>query len=71
MKNSWKKVVAMMIAAALCVSCSVTGFSEDIEAENFPESSRWPRRRIRKNLRRRKRPRRNPRCAGPEPVRGA
>lgn len=33
MKNSWKKVVAMMIAAALCVSCGVTGFSEDIQTE--------------------------------------
>lgn len=33
MKNSWKKVVAMMIAAALCVSCGVTGFSEDIQTD--------------------------------------
>ena len=33
MKNSWKKVVAMMIAAALCVSCGVTGFSEDNQTD--------------------------------------
>lgn len=37
MKNSWKKVVAMMIAAALCVSCGVTGFSEDIQTEEHTE----------------------------------
>ena len=37
MKNSWKKVVAMMIAAALCVSCGVTGFSEDIQTEENTE----------------------------------
>lgn len=33
MKNSWKKVVAMMIVAALCVSCGVTGFSEDNQTD--------------------------------------
>lgn len=33
MKNSWKKVMAMMIAAALCVSCGVTGFSEDNQTD--------------------------------------
>lgn len=37
MKNSWKKVVAMMIAAALCVSCGVTGFSEDNQTEENTE----------------------------------
>lgn len=37
MKNSWKKVVAMMIAAALCVSCGVTGFTEDIQTEENTE----------------------------------
>ena len=37
MKNSWKKVVAMMIAAALCVSCGVTGFSEDIQTDENTE----------------------------------
>lgn len=37
MKNSWKKVVAMMIAAALCVSCGVTGFSEDIQTDESTE----------------------------------
>lgn len=37
MKNSWKKVVAMMIAAALCVSCGVTGFSEDIQTDEHTE----------------------------------
>lgn len=33
MKNSWNKVVALILAAALCVSCSVTGFSEDIQTD--------------------------------------
>lgn len=33
MKNSWNKVVALILATALCVSCSVTGFSEDIQTE--------------------------------------
>ena len=33
MKNSWNKVVALMLAAALCVSCGVTGFSEDIQTD--------------------------------------
>lgn len=37
MKNSWKKVVAMMIAAALCVSCGVTGFSEDNQTDESTE----------------------------------
>lgn len=37
MKNSWKKVVAMMIAAALCVSCGVTGFSEAIQTDESTE----------------------------------
>ena len=37
MKNSWKKVVAMMIVAALCVSCGVTGFSEDIQTDENTE----------------------------------
>ena len=37
MKNSWKKVVAMMIAAALCVSCGVTGFTEDIQTDENTE----------------------------------
>lgn len=37
MKNSWKKVVAMMIAAALCVSCGVTGFSEDNQTDENTE----------------------------------
>lgn len=37
MKNSWKKVVAMMIVAALCVSCGVTGFSEDNQTDENTE----------------------------------
>lgn len=37
MKNSWKKVVAMMIAAALCVSCGVTGFADDIQTDENTE----------------------------------
>ena len=31
MKNSWNKVVAMILATALCVSCGVTGFAEDTQ----------------------------------------
>ena len=30
MKNSWNKVVALMLAAALCVSCGVTGFTMNV-----------------------------------------
>lgn len=37
MKNSWNKVVALMLAAALCVSCGVTGFAEDIPTEENTE----------------------------------
>ena len=37
MKNSWNKVVAMMLAAALCVSCGVTGFAEDIPTDENTE----------------------------------
>lgn len=37
MKNSWNKVVAMMLAAALCVSCGVTGFAEDTQTDENPE----------------------------------
>lgn len=37
MKNSWKKVVALMLAAALCVSCGVTGFAEDTQTDENPE----------------------------------
>lgn len=37
MKNSWNKVVALMLAAALCVSCGVTGFSEDIQTDENTE----------------------------------
>ena len=33
MKNSWNKVVAMILAAALCVSCGVTGFAEDTQTD--------------------------------------
>lgn len=33
MKNSWNKVVALMLAAALCVSCGVTGFAEDTQTD--------------------------------------
>lgn len=37
MKNSWNKVVALMLATALCVSCSVTGFSEDTQTDENTE----------------------------------
>ena len=37
MKNSWNKVVAMMLATALCVSCGVTGFAEDIQTDENTE----------------------------------
>lgn len=37
MKNSWNKVVAMMLAAALCVSCGVTGFAEDTQTDENTE----------------------------------
>lgn len=33
MKNSWNKVVALILAAALCVSCGVTGFAEDTQTD--------------------------------------
>lgn len=37
MKNSWNKVVALMLAAALCVSCGVTGFAEDTQTDEITE----------------------------------
>ena len=37
MKNSWNKVVALMLAAALCVSCGVTGFAEDTQTDEKTE----------------------------------
>lgn len=37
MKNSWNKVVAMILAAALCVSCGVTGFAEDTQTNENTE----------------------------------
>lgn len=37
MKNSWNKVVALMLAAALCVSCGVTGFAEDSQTDENTE----------------------------------
>ena len=37
MKNSWNKVVAMMLATALCVSCGVTGFAEDTQTDENAE----------------------------------
>lgn len=37
MKNSWNKVVALMLAAALCVSCGVTGFAEDTQTDENAE----------------------------------
>ena len=37
MKNSWNKVVAMILATALCVSCGVTGFAEDTQTDENPE----------------------------------
>lgn len=37
MKNSWNKVVAMMLATALCVSCGVTGFADDTQTDENTE----------------------------------
>ena len=37
MKNSWNKVVAMILATALCVSCGVTGFAEDTQTDENTE----------------------------------
>ena len=37
MKNSWNKVVAMILAAALCVSFGVTGFAEDTQTDENTE----------------------------------
>ena len=37
MKNSWNKVVALILATALCVSCGVTGFAEDIQTDENTE----------------------------------
>ena len=37
MKNIWNKVVALMLAAALCVSCGVTGFAEDTQTDENTE----------------------------------
>ena len=37
MKNSWNKVVALMLATALCVSCGVTGFAEDVQTNENTE----------------------------------
>ena len=37
MKNSWNNVVAMILAAALCVSCGVTGFAEDTQTDENTE----------------------------------
>lgn len=37
MKNSWNKVVALMLATALCVSCGVTGFAEDSQTDENTE----------------------------------
>ena len=37
MKNSWNKVVALMLAAALCVSFGVTGFAEDTQTDENTE----------------------------------
>lgn len=37
MKNSWNKVVAMILAVALCVSCGVTGFAEDTQTDENTE----------------------------------
>lgn len=37
MKNSWNKVVAMILATALCVSCGVTGFAEDTQPDENTE----------------------------------
>ena len=37
MKNSWNKVVALMLATALCVSCGVTGFADDTQTDENTE----------------------------------
>ena len=37
MKNSWNKVVALILATALCVSCGVTGFAEDMQTDENTE----------------------------------
>lgn len=37
MKNSWNKVVAMILATALCVSCGVTCFAEDTQTDENTE----------------------------------
>lgn len=37
MKNSWNKIVALILAAALCVSCGVTGFAEDTQTDENTE----------------------------------
>ena len=37
MKNSWNKVVALILATALCVSCGVTGFAEDTQTDEKTE----------------------------------
>ena len=37
MKNSWNKVVALILATALCVSCGVTGFADDIQTDENTE----------------------------------
>ena len=37
MKNSWNKVVALILATALCVSFGVTGFAEDTQTDENTE----------------------------------
>lgn len=37
MKNSWNKVVALILATALCVSCGMTGFAEDTQTDENTE----------------------------------
>ena len=37
MKNSWNKVVAMILSTALCVSCGVTGFADDTQTDENTE----------------------------------
>ena len=37
MKNSWNKVVALILVTALCVSCGVTGFAEDTQTDENTE----------------------------------
>ena len=37
MKNSWNKVVALLLAAALCVFCGVAGFAEDTQTDENTE----------------------------------